>query len=101
MICLKKEIFPKKKCTKLIMNKTGPFKILEKCGNNASKFYFLIDVGFFANFNISNIYEYKHPISNAFSIGSQILEKMDMKKDLLQQPKSEINAYCTCRNDIK
>jgi hypothetical protein len=61
MIHLKKERLPKGQHTKLMMKKIGPFKILQKCGNNAYRVELPPDVGLSPIFNVSDLFAFKEP----------------------------------------
>ena len=61
MVHLKKERMPKGQHTKLMAKKIGPFKILQKCGNNAYKIELPPDVGLSPIFNVSDLFAFKEP----------------------------------------
>ena len=67
MIHLKKERLPKGPHTKLQMRKIGPFKILQKCGNNAYKIDLPPDVGLSPIFNVSDLFAFKGSTDVSFA----------------------------------
>ena len=72
MVHLKKERLPKGQYTKLMMKKAGPFKILQRCGNNVYKIELPPEIGLSPIFNVSDLYAYKE--SNTCDAGTGIQE---------------------------
>ena len=55
---LRKERFPSKRNTKLMLRAEGQFEVLERINNNAYKLNFPTDYGVFAIFNVADLSPY-------------------------------------------